>query len=311
MLNVKKFAAASAAVSMLAFGAVAAGGGSAFASTDTSVTGCDATLGALALGLFPNCTAGDGTVASPTSITITINTTSLGALLDVIPGLGEKATWTLNCDVNGGVVSAPGSYEVTTTSQSSSDVIHLQAAVGSPNPTDCTVSDLQVTTTLALSLGALGLNAITIGVAATADNATPGAVYANYPDDSIGAHSEVCADDTGNGNSGTKIQAFQCLSDQADYWIQVSTSQFTHNGDCMTDSGGDVTLASCIANPGNSSGQIWNQQNSSGPGTLSNANGGGCLTAPASGTIDFAALKVAACHGGVGQEWTVPAPTAS
>lgn len=47
------------------------------------------------------------------------------------------------------------------------------------------------------------------------------------------------------------------------------------------------------------------------PGTLSNANGGGCLTAPASGTIDFTALQVASCKGAVGQKWTVPAATAS
>lgn len=309
MLRFKKFTAAVAAVGLLALGAVAGGGDSAFASTDTSVTGCDATLGTLAVGLIPNCTAADGTIASPTSITITINTTSLGALTNVIPGLGEKATWTLDCEVDGSQVSVPGTYTVTSTSQSASDVIDLQTAVGSPNPTDCTVSGLNVTTTLSLSILSLGLGQITIGVGATADNATPGAVYANYPNDSLGAHTEVCADDTNNGDSGTHIQAFQCLSDQADYWIQVSTHQFVHNGDCLTDSGGTVVLHSCVANPTSGSGQIWQQQNVSGAGTLSNANGGGCLTAPSSGTIDFATLQVASCHGAVGQKWTVPATT--
>lgn len=309
MLNVKKFAVASAAVGLLAFGAVAGGGGTAFATTGASVTGCDATLGALALGLVPNCTASDGTVDSPTLITITLNTTSLGALINVIPGLGEKATWTLNCQVDGSNVSVPGSYTVTSTSQSASDVFDLQTVVGSPDPSSCTVSDLQVTTTLALSLGALGLNAITIGVEATADTVTPGAVYADYPSDSAGAHAEVCADDTNNGDSGTKIQGFQCLSDQADYWVQVNTNQFAHNGDCMTDDGGSVKLEPCVANPDSSSGQIWDQQNASGAGTLSNAEGG-CLTAPSSGTIDFAPLQVAACKGAVGQKWTVPAASA-
>ena len=86
MLKFKKFAVASAAVSLLAFGAVAGGGGAAFASTDTSVTGCDATLGALAVGLVPNCTAADSTIASPTSITITIksNTEVVIMLLDCL-----------------------------------------------------------------------------------------------------------------------------------------------------------------------------------------------------------------------------------
>src|SRR5579863_3532665 len=157
MLKFKKFALASAAVGLLAFGAVGAGGGAAYASTDTSVTGCDATVGALAVGLVPNCTAADSTIASPTSITITLNTTSLGALLNVLPSLGEKATWTLNCEVSGSNVSVPGSYTVTSTSQSASDVIDLQTAVGSPNPTDCTVSGLNVTTTVSLSILALGL----------------------------------------------------------------------------------------------------------------------------------------------------------
>ncbi len=63
----------------------------------------------------------------------------------------------------------------------------------------------------------------------------PGAVYANYPSDSGGAHAVVCADDTANGNAGTKIQAFQCLSDLARPLVQIGTGQLVHNGDCLTD----------------------------------------------------------------------------
>jgi len=310
MRILKKAATSTVAVGLLAFGAVAGGGGSALASTAQPVTACSATLGTLALGLLPNCTAGDSTIDNPTSITITLNTTSLGALLNVIPGLGEKATWTLSCIVNGSPVSVPGTYTVTTTSQSASDVIDLQAAVGSPNPSQCTVSDLTATTTLALTLGALGLSEVTVGAAATADAGTPGAVYANYPSDSAGAHAEVCADDTGNGNAGTSIQAYQCLSDLADQWIHLGDGQFAHNGDCLTDTGGAVMIESCVASPANNSGQVWHPQHSSGAGTLSNADGNGCLTAPSSGTIDSGSLHVAACHGAVGQKWTVPSVTA-
>jgi Ricin-type beta-trefoil lectin domain len=299
-----------AAVGLLAFGAVAGSGSSAFASMDQAVTACSATLGTLALGLQPNCTAGDSTIDNPTSVTITVNTTSLGALLNDIPDLGEKATWTLSCVVNGNPVSVPGTYTVTSTSQSASDVIDLQSAVGSPNPGQCTVSDLTATTTLALTIGALGLGEITVGAAATADAGTPGAVYANYPSDSAGAHAEVCADDTGNGNAGTHVQAYQCLSDLADQWIQLANGQFAHNGDCLTDNGGSVSIASCVANPADNSGQIWDQQNVGGAGTLANADGNGCLTAPSSGTIDGAHLAVTACKGAVGQEWTVPGVTA-
>jgi hypothetical protein len=51
---------------------------------------------------------------------------------------------------------------------------------------------------------------------------------------------------------------------------------------------------------------VWQPGSSSGASELRNANGNGCLTAPSSGTIDTAALKVAACRNTVGQLWTVP-----
>jgi hypothetical protein len=305
----KKTAAVMSTAGLLAFGAVAASGGSAFATTDQSVAGCNELIGTLALGLQPNCTAAAATVDNPTSITVTVNTSELSALLDVIPGLGMDTSWTLSCEVNGIPVIVPGSYDITSTAQSASTTIDLQTTVGSPAPSSCTMSDLKVQTSVGLTLGALGLSPFSIGLDATANTATPGAVYANYPNDSLGAHTEVCADDTDNGDSGTNIQAFQCLSDQSDYWLQVSTNQFVHNGDCLTDAAGRAILAACVANPTNGSGQIWNQQNASGAGSLSNADGGGCLTAPASGTIDFATLQVGSCHGAVGQKWTVPSAT--
>jgi len=40
--------------------------------------------------------------------------------------------------------------------------------------------------------------------------------------------------------SGTNVQAYQCLSDLADQWIQVGTGQFVHNGDCLTANGAAV-----------------------------------------------------------------------
>jgi hypothetical protein len=306
----KKAATSMAAVGLLAFGAVAGSGGSALAATAQPVTGCSATIGALAIGLFPNCTAGTSTTANPTSITINLNTTSLGALLNVIPRLGMTATWNLSCVVDGNTVNAPGSLTVTTLSQSASDVIDLQSAVGSPDPSSCTVSNLVATTTLPLTIGAvLNLNLITVGANATADTGVPGAVYANYPSDSDGAHAVVCADVTNNGNAGTTVQAYQCLSDLADQWIQVGTGQFVHNGDCLTDTGSGVTIERCLASPSSSSGQVWSAS-SSGAGEMSNGDGNGCLTAPSSGTIAGAPLRMAACRGTVGQEWTVPNVTA-
>jgi hypothetical protein len=306
----KQAATSMAAVGLLAFGAVAGSGGSAFAASAQPVTGCSATIGALAVGLFPNCTAGTSTIASPTSITITLNTTSLGSLLNLIPRLGMKATWNLSCVVDGNAVNTTGTFTVTSLSQSASDVINLQSAVGSPNPSSCTVSNLVATTTLSLTLQAiLNLNQITVGANATADTGVPGAVYANYPSDSDGAHAVVCADDTNNGNAGSNIQAYQCLSDLAQQWIRMGTGQFVHHGDCLTNTGSRVTIERCLASPSSSSGQVWSAS-SSGAGQMSNADGNGCLTAPSSGTIAGAPLRMAACRGTVGQRWTVPNVTA-
>jgi hypothetical protein len=299
----KKTVASTAAAGLLALGAVAGSGGAAEAATGQSLNGCNATYGIiLGLSLLPTCTAGDSTVANPTSITITLNTSSLGTILNLL-GAGVKATWTLSCTVDGNQVTSAGSFQATTLSSVSTDVIDLRSAVGSPNPSSCTVTNLRASSLA--SLTALTLNLITIGVSATADTGVPGAVYSNYPKDSSGAHAVVCADDVGNGNQGSTIQAFQCLSDLADQWIQMPDGQFVHNGDCMTDTGGAVKLERCIASPSNSSGQVWNAA-SSGAGQMSNADGNGCLTAPSSGTIDTSALRVAACKGAVGQSWTVP-----
>ena len=303
----KKAVISMAATSLLAIGVVAGGGGSACAATGQSLTGCNATYGVvLGLALLPTCTAGDSTVADPTSITITLNTSSLGSILSLL-GLGVKATWTLSCSVDGSRVTSHGSYQVTSLSKSASEVINLQSAVGSPDPSSCTVTNLRAKSLA--SVTALTLNLITIGAYATADTGVPGAVYANYPSDSDGAHAVVCADVTNNGNAGTTIQAYQCLSDLADQWIQVGTGQFVHNGDCLTDTGSGVTIERCLASPSGNSGQVWSSS-TSGAGEMSNGDGNGCLTAPSSGTIAGAPLRMAACRGAVGQEWTVPNVTA-
>ena len=66
----KKAATSMVAVGLLAFGAVAGSGGSALAASAQPVTGCSATIGALAIGLFPNCTAGTSTIANPVYQTV-------------------------------------------------------------------------------------------------------------------------------------------------------------------------------------------------------------------------------------------------
>ena len=299
MRILNKAAACVPAVGLFAFCVVGVGGGSALASTGESVTACSAQIGALAVGLVPNCTAGDSTIDNPTSITITANTTALGALLNVLPGLGLAETWTLSCIVNGGAVSVPGSYTVTSTAQSASTMVNLQTAVGSPEPNQCTISNLKVHSTLALSIGALGLSPFTVGTAATAATAVPGAIYQNEGATAKGANAVLCADDAGNANAGSKIQAFQCLSDLADYYVQTSSGQLVHNGDCVGLSGSKVVLEPCAA--GEQS-QRWSQSTIG--GTLTNRSSNTCLTAPS--VKDGTQLTVASCGNGANQKWHIP-----
>jgi Ricin-type beta-trefoil lectin domain len=273
------------------------------------ITGCSTSVTGVTVGFVPNCTAIAGTMDHPnTSIVIGFEETTdlLSKLVDDQNGQGFTAQWSLACDVDGATVTAPGSYTVTSTSQAPFTTIDLQSAVGSPDPNQCSVDGLTMHTLLPLV--AVDIDEAVpfqIAVAALATTAAPGAIRQDEGTTKGGAHAALCADDTANGNAGAKIQAFQCLSDLADQWIQMPDGQFVHNGDCMTDTGGAVKLERCIASPSNSSGQVWHAA-SSGAGQMSNADGNGCLTAPSSGTIDTAALRVAACKGAVGQAWTVP-----
>jgi hypothetical protein len=109
----------------------------------------------------------------------------------------------------------------------------------------------------------------------------------------------LCADDTANANAGSKIQAFQCLSDLADYYVQSSSGQLVHNGDCVGLAGNKVVLQSCVA--GEQS-QRWSQ--STVGGTLTNQSSNTCLTAPS--PTDGTQLTVASCHGGANQKWHLP-----
>jgi len=297
--------------------------GTASAASDLSLSGCNIGSSALLeLSTFPTCAAVDGTAYNPTSITVSVNTSFFQAI-EGVPGLvallgllddplKENVTYTLSCQVNGAPVTHNESFHATTTTSTQSQTVNLQSAIGSPEPTSCTVEDLTATSLLSINSTLVsdltGLS-FAFGAQATANTTIPGAVYANYPADSAGVRAEVCADDTGEGLAGTRTQAYECLSDLADQWVQVSTGQFVHDGDCLTDSGGPVSIETCSPDPNDSSGQIWVQQNASGAGTLTNADGNGCLTAPASGTIDTATLQVATCANAIGQEWTVPAVT--
>jgi hypothetical protein len=295
-------------VGLLAFGAVAGSGGSAFAGPapipDLPITGCSTAVAGVAVGYTPNCTAVSGTIDHPnTSIVIGFTETSdvLAKLIDDQPGQGFTEQWVLACVVNGATVTASGTYTATSIAQAPFTVIDLQSAVGSPDPNQCSVRGLTMHTLLPLNVVDIDEAVpFQIGAVAVATTAAPGAIHQDEGTTSGGAHAALCADDTANGNAGAKIQGFECLSDLAQAFVQTSTGQLVNNGDCVTATkGGGVLLDKCVADD---TSQQWTQTTPG--GTLKNTSTGTCLTAPS--VKNGTPLTVTACGGAARQQWELP-----
>jgi hypothetical protein len=304
----KKAAVSMTAAGLLAFGAVSGGGGAALASTAPVqyevVTGCTSTVAAEEVGLQPDCAAISGTTQDPTAIYIYVDTESLTtpkvSKEEAVQGM--DASWTLSCVVNGAVVTTPGTFDVTAATVDPVYAINLQHAVGSPEPNECAVEDMTVQT--ALPPDADATYPYTVGVAAVANNATPGAVRQEEGMTGAGAHAVLCADDFNNGNNGTRIQGFECLGDRADSFVQTSTGQLVHNGDCVSlTAGGYAFLARCVAND---TLQQWTQSQAG--GTVVNMSTGTCLTAPS--VKNGIQLTARSCGAAASQKWDIPAATA-
>lgn len=318
MRIVKKAAVFTAAAGLLSFGAVVGSGGSAFAgqSPDYVVTSCAAYVNTAATGFEPNCASLSGSIANPTAIEIAVDTDGLAALITAQAGQGLDASWTLSCMVDGAAVVVPGTYDVTSTAQDPYVVLDLQTMVGSPEPTQCTVENLTVDTALSISATVvrgraltahsltskpLNVSGFTVGAAALANVALPGAVYQNEGTTSAGAHAVLCADDTANGYAGSKVQGFQCLSDVAQSFVQTSSGELVHNGDCLNVTvGGWAYLAHCGAYITT---EQWSQ--STAGGTVMNMSTNTCLTAASA--MSGMQLTVTPCGTGANQKWSIPA----
>jgi hypothetical protein len=306
MRNLRTAAAVLAATGIAALGAVTATSGVANAASDLSITGCSTNVGVLTVGLLVNCSAPTGTIYNPTQIKVTVNKTALTALLGDL-GVGVKVKYDLTCSVDGSNVTRHKGFTATKPNQNW-QVVDLQQTVGSPEPNQCQVQNLSAKSLASLSI--LKYPILGFGATATGDNGIPGAIWAQYPPSTSGAGSTVCADDTGNGNAGTKIQAYQCEQDLADQWIQVS-KQLVHNGDCMTNAGGWVKLEKCEAGQWAAPNQTWNVMGTPyKSGEITQGNGW-CLSAPASGMVDGSQLSVQHCGTtGYVQWWKAPGNTA-
>jgi hypothetical protein len=303
----RKFATAVAALAttgIAALGTVAATGGVANAATNLSITGCSTNGGLLTLGVIPNCQAPTGYIYNTTEISVHVDKSFLTALLGVL-GVGVRVKYDLSCTVDGSVVNRHLGWTATSP-LNSTQVLDLQQTVGSPEPNQCAIQYLSATSLISLTVADLKL--FTFGVDAVGDNGVPGAIWAQYPSDSEGARSTICADDTANGNSGTAIQAYQCEQDLADAWIQTN-HQLVHNGDCATNVGGNVTLEKCEGGRWPAPNQAWNVTGTPwSAGVIT--NGRSCLSARSSGDIETSQLTVEPCGAtGYVQKWKAPAST--
>ena len=323
MRKIRKTVAAFAATGLVAFGVLTATGGAAYAGTNIPLASCSTSgTSIVAANVGASCTAGTGNVNNPTSMTVTVDpsffTVLLGnTIINVLLGgnLSATVTYQLTCVVDGSPVTSTTDTGFTVTSESNNThTINLQNAVGSPAPNSCTLANLKVASAVSLGILAEAVNLLHLGfnfgVSATADNGTPGAIFRTDAANSHGAIPAICADDTGNGNHGTAVQAYTCESDLADQWLQVSTNQFVHNGDCLDDVGGTAKLSLCTANPGNSNTQVWNSVTEPGGYVeLVNTATGQCLTStsPTNGSL----LTLHTCTGAKGQRWKVPGVTAA
>jgi hypothetical protein len=303
----RKFATAVAALAttgIAALGTVAATSGVANAATDLSITGCSTNGGLLTLGVIPNCQAPTGYIYNSTQIEVHVDKSFLTALLGVL-GVGVRVKYALTCSVDGSPVTKYLGFEATNP-YNDTQVVDLQQAVGSPSPNDCAIEGLSATSLISLTVADLKL--FTFGVYAVGDNGVPGAIWAQYPSDSEGARSTICADDTGNSNAGTPIQAYQCEQDLADAWLQTN-HQLIHNGDCMTNVGGNVTLEKCEGGQWPAPNQAWLVLGTPYSSGLIR-QGHGCLSAPSSGNIETSQLTVEPCGAtGYVQQWKAPANT--
>jgi hypothetical protein len=306
MRNIRAAVAAFAATGLAAFGALAATGGVANAAQDLSITGCSINTALVGVQILPTCEASDGTIYNATQVTATVDPTFLQEFVGHITGTGVDVSYKLVCSVDGSWVTAYEHFQANDWHHNT-QVVNLSDAVGSPEPNQCTVKDLRAKSLASVSL--LGHRILGFGVSVKGDNGVPGAIWAQYPNSTSGAGSTVCADDTGNMNAGTHIQAFQCEQDLADQWLQVS-HQLIHNGDCMTNVGGNVKLEKCEGGKWSAPNQTWWVKGTPmTAGQITNGKGW-CLSSPATGMVDGSHLTVQHCGAnGYVQMWKAPANT--
>ena len=157
----------------------------------------------------------------------------------------------------------------------------------------------RVTLHAADAAGDAGIASFTWMVAAAPGGGPAGEVQS-------GARGECLTDPGGASAAGTRVRTAACDHGAAQTWTVAADGTLRISGKCLAAGpppGGPAVLAACSVA---AAGQRWFPGVG---GRLVNAAHGGCLAGPRSGA---AALRVARCASGPGQEWTLPAgPVAS
>jgi hypothetical protein len=113
-----------------------------------------------------------------------------------------------------------------------------------------------------------------------------------------------CVDDAGNSSAhGAKVQLWNCNKESAQRWA-FSDGQLTHNGLCLTATGGNakrVVLNAC----NRATSDLWTHK-SNGEYVLKAHSGKLCLDDPRSSTANGTALIVYTCNDNANQRWSLP-----
>jgi hypothetical protein len=266
MHRFRRLAARAAGTGLLALGGVAAVAASANAGT---IGSCSAS------GEYAICVA-SGTANHPITITVTVTSS---------PDQSVYVAWDTVCSQGTGAGNSSGSFTANTP---------VTRAISHPyyQPDQCIVSaDAQLRD---------GGNSIHVSIASSSTPPPPPAVH------QIRGYSGKCVLDSGNSSAnGTKIELWSCAQVAAQNWT-FTGGHLEHNGKCANDagnggSGSKVVLYTCES----TSNDIWTHK-SNGEYVLKSHNGTLCLDDPGYSVKNGTQLEVFTCKDTANQRWSLP-----
>jgi hypothetical protein len=225
-------------------------------------------------GEFAIC-AVSGTANKPLIITVTVTAS---------PNQTIDANWSMGCSLGLSVAGGSGSFTATTP-------VTRTMSMPFKRPDSCDVT---------AGAGLLnGSGSIHVSIASSS-TLPPPAVHA------IKGYGGKCVDDPANSTAkGTKIELWSCDKTAAQNWA-FRSGQLQHNGKCANDagdggSGSSLILYTCTR----ASNDIWTHK-SNGEYVLKAHSGKLCLDDPGYSTKNGAKLLVYTCKDTANQRWTLP-----